>query len=68
VVLSPDELNRHLHMALVAPMTTAGPAYPWRVACRFKSRSGRIALDQLRAIDTDRLLRRLGAPLLRNRR
>lgn len=36
VVISPDELNRHLRTVIVAPMTTGSQAYPWRVACRFQ--------------------------------
>ncbi len=60
VVLSPDELNAHLRTVIVAPMTTAGQAYPWRVGCRFQHRDGFIALDQLRTVDRERLARRLG--------
>ena len=41
-------------------MTTGGQAYPWRVPCRFQNRSGFVALDQLRTVDTERLVRRLG--------
>lgn len=60
LVVSPDELNLHLRTVIVAPMTTGGHAYPWRVACRFQQRSGFVALDQLRTIDTTRLVKRLG--------
>lgn len=60
LVVSPNELNQHLRTAIVAPMTTGGRAYPWRVPCRFQSRSGHVAVDQLRTVDTDRLVRRLG--------
>ena len=60
VVVSPDELNQHLSTVIVAPMTTGGHAYPWRVACRFQNRSGFVALDQLRTVDTERLVKRLG--------
>jgi len=60
LVVSPDELNEHLRTVIVAPMTTAGRAYPWRVPCRFQRRSGYVALDQLRTVDVDRLVRRLG--------
>jgi mRNA interferase MazF len=60
LVVSPDELNKHLHTVIVAPMTTAGRAYPWRVPCRFQRRSGFVALDQLRTVDAERLVRRLG--------
>jgi mRNA interferase MazF len=60
VVVSPDELNRHLRTVIVAPMTTGGQAYPWRIACRFQRRSGFVAVDQLRTVDTERLVKRLG--------
>jgi mRNA interferase MazF len=60
LIVSPDELNRHLRTVIVAPMTTGGQAYPWRVPCRFQSRTGFVALDQLRTVDTERLVGRLG--------
>ena len=60
LVVSPDELNDYLRTVIVAPMTTAGRAYPWRVPCRFQRRSGFVALDQLRTVDVERLVRRLG--------
>jgi len=60
VVVSPDELNHHLRTVIVAPMTTGGRPYPWRVDCRFRDRSGWVALDQLRAVDRERLVQREG--------
>lgn len=60
VVVSPDELNAHLHTFIVAPMTTGEHAYPFRVACRFQGRAGYVVLDRIRTIDRERLVRRLG--------
>jgi len=60
LIISPDELNQHLRTVIVAPMTTGGQAYPWRVRCRFRDRSGFVAMDQLRTVDSERLIRRLG--------
>lgn len=60
VVLSPDELNRKLGTVIVAPMTTGGHAYAFRIPCRFKKRDGFIVLDQIRTVDLSRLTRRLG--------
>ncbi|MNC99548.1 PemK-like protein [compost metagenome] len=60
-MVSPDELNAHLRTMIVAPMTTGGRAYPWRPKCRFQRRSGYVALDQLRTIDADRVLKVLGS-------
>jgi mRNA interferase MazF len=59
-VISPDEMNRHLKTVIVAPMTTAKKGYPTRVACVFAKTNGEIALDQMRAIDQSRLIKRLG--------
>jgi len=60
LVVSPDELNRHLRTAIVAPMTTGGHAYPWRIGCHFQKRAGFVALDQLRTVDRQRLIKRIG--------
>lgn len=60
LVVSPDELNAHLRTVIVAPMTTSGRAYPWRVSSRFQGRAGFVALDQLRTVDSERLVKRLG--------
>jgi len=60
VVVSPDEMNQYVRTVIVAPLTSAGHAYPTRIAVRFQGRSGRIALDQIRAVDRRRLVRRLG--------
>ena len=60
LVISPDEMNRHLRTIIIAPMTTVARPYPTRVAVRFQSKRGQVALDQLRAVDRQRLVRRLG--------
>ena len=43
--ISPDEMNESLRTLVVAPMTTQGQAYPWRVRVTFQERDGRIALE-----------------------
>lgn len=60
LVVSPDETNESLRTVIVAPMTTVKRSYPTRVAVRFQGKSGQIALDQLRSVDRQRLLQRLG--------
>lgn len=59
-VVSPDELNAHLQTFIVAPLTTGGHPYPFRVPCRFQGKPGYVVLDQIRTVDRDRLVRRLG--------
>ena len=61
LIVSPDEMNRYLQTLIVAPMTTTERPYPARVSVRFQGNAGQIALDQIRAIDRERLVRRLGA-------
>ena len=54
-------MNRYLHTVIVAPMTTSLRAYPTRASIRLRRKDGQVALDQLRTVDKDRLLKRLGA-------
>ena len=61
LVISPDEMNRYLQTVIVAPMTTSPRPYPTRVDVRFQGKSGQVALDQLRAVDRQHLVRKLGA-------
>lgn len=61
LVISPNEMNAHLRTTVIAPMTTRERAYPTRVALTFQGKRGQVALDQLRAIDRQRLVRKLGS-------
>ena len=60
VVVSPDELNAYLRTFIVTPLTTGGYPYPFRVPCRFEGRAGYVVIDQIRTVDRERLVRRLG--------
>ncbi|HEY8211810.1 MAG TPA: type II toxin-antitoxin system PemK/MazF family toxin [Myxococcaceae bacterium] len=60
LVVSPDELNAHLRTVIIAPLTTKGQSYPFRVPCRFANKNGQVVIDQLRTVDRERLVRRLG--------
>jgi mRNA interferase MazF len=60
VVVSPDELNAHLRTYIVAPLTTGSFHYPFRVACTFQGKAAHVVLDQVRTVDRDRLVKRLG--------
>ena len=61
VVISPPEIHDHLRTVIAAPMTTGSKAAPFRVAVRFSGKTGLILLDQVRALDKVRLVKRLGA-------
>jgi mRNA interferase MazF len=60
LIISPDEMNRHIRTVIIAPMTTAGRDYPTRVSFKFKKKKGQIVLDQIRTIDKTRLIKKLG--------
>jgi len=60
IVVSPDEANEHLRTVIVAPMTSTERPYPTRVSITFQNVRGQVALDQIRALDRQRLVRKLG--------
>ena len=60
LIISPDEMNRHIRTVIVAPMTTRGRDYPTRIDCHFDGKDGQIVLDQIRTVDKSRLVKNLG--------
>ena len=60
VIISPNEMNEHLGMVIIAPMTTKKHPFPTRVDITFKDKSGQVVLDQIRTIDKTRLIKYLG--------
>jgi mRNA interferase MazF len=60
VVISPDDLNRHLQTALVAPLTATTKGYVSRVPSMFASKPGAVALDQIRCVDYQQFFKWLG--------
>ena len=61
VVISPPEMNEHLRTLIVAPMTTGSRLAPFRIPVTFTGKSGLVLLDQIRTLDRQRLVKRLGA-------
>ena len=61
VVISPLDMNAHLHTVIVAPMTTGSRPARFRIALTFQGKQGLILLDQVRTLDRARLVKRLGA-------
>ncbi len=61
VIISPPEMHDHLRTVMVAPMTTGSRSAPFRIPVSFEGKHGLILLDQVRTLDKQRLVRRLGA-------
>ena len=60
VVVSPEEINEHLSVVLVAPLTGGSRPAPFRVATAFSGKSGLMLLEQIRAVDSGRLVKKVG--------
>jgi mRNA interferase MazF len=60
VIISPDEMNKHIDTVVLAPMTTNMKRYPTRVPIDHDGRKGMILIDQIRTVDKSRLLKVIG--------
>ncbi len=60
VVVSPQELNDHLRTVIVAPMTSKGRSAAFRIPITHDGKKGLILLDQIRAVDKARLVKKVG--------
>ena len=61
VIISPNEMNKYLNTIIIAPMTTNKKEYPTRVPVKSDGKDGMIAIDQIRTIDRQRIIKVLGA-------
>ena len=59
VIISPDEMNRHIRTVIIAPLTKVIRNYPTRITCTIEGKKGQIVLDQIRTIDKSRLIRKI---------
>ncbi|MES2677549.1 MAG: type II toxin-antitoxin system PemK/MazF family toxin [Pseudomonadota bacterium] len=60
LLISPDEMNDNLDTVIIAPMTTTIRKWKTRIAISFEGKKGQVALDQIRAVDKKRLVKKLG--------
>jgi mRNA interferase MazF len=60
VIISPDEMNRHISTIIIAPMTTKSHVYPTRIPLTFKGKRGWIVMDQIRTVDKRRVIKKIG--------
>ncbi len=61
LIVSPDELNQRSPVMIVAPLTSGSRPARFRVAVQFGGKDGLILPDQIRTLDRQRLVKRLGA-------
>ena len=61
VIISPNEMNKYLNTVVIAPMTSSSKSYPTRVEVNHNKTKGWIVLDQIRTIDRQRIIKKLGS-------
>ncbi len=59
IVISPNEMNM-LKTVIVAPMTSKGFEFIFRPKISFEKKEGLILLDQIRSIDKQRIVKKIG--------
>ncbi len=59
VIVSPNEMNNHISTIIIAPLTSRLRNYPTRVHCKIEGEQGQIVLDQIRTVDTSRLVKKI---------
>jgi len=60
LIISPNEMNQNIDTFIISPMTTKSHNYPTRIDLTFDGKKGWIMLDQIRAIDKQRLVKKIG--------
>jgi mRNA interferase MazF len=61
LVISPNEMNHTIRTVIIAPMTTKSRGYPTRIPVQLEGKTGWIVLDQIRTVDSLRLIKKLGS-------
>ncbi len=60
VIVSPDELNRNIETVIIAPIASTNARYPTRVCVNFLNAERFVILDQIRAVEKPRLVKKIG--------
>ena len=61
LVISPDEMNKHIQTVIIAPITSKSRAYPTRIKVKLNGNISFVVLDQIRALNKQRLYKLIGA-------
>ena len=59
IVISPDEMHR-LNTVIIAPLTSKGFDFLFRPKIRFQDKDGLVFLDQIRTVDKQQLIKKIG--------
>ena len=59
IIISPNEMNV-LKTIIIAPMTSKGFNFIFRPKIKFENKTGLILLDQIRAVNKTRIVKKIG--------
>ncbi len=59
IIISPNEMNV-LKTVIIAPMTSKGFNFIFRPKIKFEDKNGLVLLDQIRAVDKTRIVKKIG--------
>ena len=60
VIISPNEMNKHLRTIVISPMTSKSKKYPTRIKIKHDNKINWVVIDQIRTIDKQRIIKILG--------
>jgi mRNA interferase MazF len=60
VIISPNEMNTNLNTIVIVPITSNLRDYPTRVKVQVNSTESRIVVDQIRTLDKQRIVKKIG--------
>ena len=60
VIISPNEMNKHLRTIVISPMTSKSKKYPTRIKIKHNNKIDWVVIDQIRTIDKQRIIKILG--------
>lgn len=60
LVVSPNEMNKHLATIVICPITSQSKNYPTRVSFDLEGQQNWIVIDQIRTIDQSRVTKTIG--------
>ncbi len=60
LIVSPNEMNKHLATIVVCPITSQSKNYPTRVRFDLEGQTNWIVIDQIRTLDKSRVTKTIG--------
>lgn len=60
IIVSPDEMNKHLRIITIVPVTSQSKVYPTRAEINLQGNQNWAIIDQIRTIDKNRIIKQVG--------